>query len=374
MAKIHPEIVKVIEEIKDNYVKDIMIIDQEFTLTYDELSQLIKALETNTSVRYIVLNYQRLSGTDAYKITQLFRLNTSISTLDLSNNNIGDMGAYYIAQLLKTNKSIAILDLGDNNISSKGAYHLAEMLKINNLLCTIYFTGNNIGDLGIKYLADALMINKTLDTINLYRTNITNDAVKLLTQSLLINKSLTCINMAYSEIKQDGFKALVQCFKVNKSLINIFTNNSFIDNKLQPLGENNSKLKVKIANFIYDMFADKESSDSEVSLGPDKSDEKSYFTCDIDSNRQMFKLYQRLNQKVLKKYLTDSKYVDGNFIIDKRVNPYIWHHNLEIMGVCKNLVKHIYNNSEEYGKHGDNSVGIWDLPVELIGYIFSFLD
>ena len=101
----------------------------------DGASHLAQALETNTALKNIDLNCNKMMGTGATEIARALKKNRSLEVINLTSCDINDDTVFDIALALQENKETAlmIIDLGfNNNITDAGAERLVQALNESN--------------------------------------------------------------------------------------------------------------------------------------------------------------------------------------------------------------------------------------------------
>lgn len=109
----------------------------------DEMSNLIK---TNTTIKSIWMNNQKVDDEKVAQIFDAMRMNTTLTDLILSQNPITDEGAKAIADFIETNTTLESLYLDNNTITDEGALRILESLKNNKSIKTIYLYKTNISE------------------------------------------------------------------------------------------------------------------------------------------------------------------------------------------------------------------------------------
>ena len=92
------------------------------------------------------------------QLLRALETNTTLTALDLQSNQLGDVGGVAVASALETNTTLTTLDLGYNFLRDVGGGALASALEKNTTL-----TALNLG--GTNYIGDDILerINRLLD-------------------------------------------------------------------------------------------------------------------------------------------------------------------------------------------------------------------
>jgi hypothetical protein len=130
-------------------------------------------------------------------------------------------GASALADALQGNTSVTTINLDYNNIGAEGALALANVLKVNTFVTNISLKSNGIGIKGALALADSLKLNTSVTNINLTNNVIDDEGASTLADALKVNTSVTSINLDYNALGDEGASALADALKVNTSVISI---------------------------------------------------------------------------------------------------------------------------------------------------------
>merc|ERR1711991_869391 len=166
-----------IASIKNNVAKEVKI---EFKLSLAQVRLLSQALEHNTSINLLLINYAEIDDAKMQLLAPALGTMKSLKELVLYDNNIGAEGAKELAEVLKVNTSLKKINLRYNDIGAEGAKYVAGALKANTLLGKIWLSDNKIGAEGAKELAEALKVNTSLERIDLSNNEIADEGRQLL--------------------------------------------------------------------------------------------------------------------------------------------------------------------------------------------------
>lgn len=118
--------------------KSVVELDLNSTLEYNNhvintkkteaMQHVFKALQTNTSIRVLNLNCNRLGPEAMQYLATALAVNTTLTNLCLSNNQIRTQGLEYLVTGLEKNKTLTELDLS-SNIIGDGIISFSTMLK-----------------------------------------------------------------------------------------------------------------------------------------------------------------------------------------------------------------------------------------------------
>jgi len=139
-----------------------------------------------------------------------------------SDNVIGPSGASALARALQSNCTLTYLDLTFNRISPSGAAALGEALKSNCTLTHLYLMDNEIGESGAESLGEALQSNHTLTHLNLQCNRIGDSGAQAFAKALQSTGiQLTHLDLGYNVIGAVGVVALAEALQFNCSLLRL---------------------------------------------------------------------------------------------------------------------------------------------------------
>ena len=92
---------------------------------------LMKALESNTTLRMLNLRGNDLTSEAAGDVAEMLLENNSLKQLNVGYNKILNDGAWELAEALSENTGLTGLDLQRNEISDEGGAHVAKLLEAN---------------------------------------------------------------------------------------------------------------------------------------------------------------------------------------------------------------------------------------------------
>jgi hypothetical protein len=135
---------------------------------------LVEALASNTSIKNLNLRYTNFDEIDAL-CQILATSNTALEDLDISQLScpFSDLclfkreEATALGKALISNTSLKEINLEGNRMCERGATDMAEALKVNSTLERLDMSDNMIGDAGALALAEALDSNTTLKSLTL---------------------------------------------------------------------------------------------------------------------------------------------------------------------------------------------------------------
>jgi len=160
-----------------------------------------RALETNTSARYLSLSLNGISETGIRYICQALEHNTTLRSLDISGNFFGKDAARWVGALLLVNTSLLSLNCMLNAIS-EGVQYITEALKSNTTLLNLNLSQNSMAHCA-QYIAEMLRVNQSLFSINLSRNFIGLAGLSEIKESLENNVALLSITLDPSSLTKE---------------------------------------------------------------------------------------------------------------------------------------------------------------------------
>lgn len=152
------EIQKLIEQIESNNPALTSIVLQDGTLTQEELSAIINALQKNSHIQTLNLSNNPIPLNEMQVLVQLLK-RQQLKLLTLVNAQISDYSAGLIAGALEKNSSLLELNLAENLIGDKGAIEIA-WYSIKSSLQKVDLGGNNITDGGAAEVCNITGVKK----------------------------------------------------------------------------------------------------------------------------------------------------------------------------------------------------------------------
>ena len=194
-------------------------------------STLARALQSNSTLTYLDLNFHRISHSGAAALGEALRSNCTLTQLYLNSNEISDSGAAALGEALRSNCTLTRLHLTENRIGASGADALGKALQSNRALTHLDLEGNLIGDSGAEALAKALQSNGTqLAHLDISYNKISSSGAIALAEALQFNRSLTCFGLDGNNIKSSGAAAFAKALQSNRTLTHLdLTKNDISD-------------------------------------------------------------------------------------------------------------------------------------------------
>ncbi len=169
------------------------------SLTFNEYRAISGILETNTSLQYLDLSYNRIGNPELSNLCEALSTNISLKTLDLNycSLTISDDNGAALCQLLSKNNSLKFLNLSRNTITS--CRKIAAGLAVNKTLKTLLLVSCKLTDRNIEELLMGLINN--IEELNIYdNDSITENVTEMLIRHLAthcpkLNKLVTPIHL-----------------------------------------------------------------------------------------------------------------------------------------------------------------------------------
>lgn len=146
--------------------ESIKILDLQFTITKDYMSDLMKSL-LNGNLEYLNLNNCKIDDTSCDSIGLYLSKNFSLKKLDLYSNQIQDEGLIKLLNGLKTNIGLKTLVLLNNKFGNDGCLALKEYLKLNTSLTDLNIRNCQYDIKGLELIFEGLQYNTKLKKIEL---------------------------------------------------------------------------------------------------------------------------------------------------------------------------------------------------------------
>eukprot|EP01028_Stygiella_incarcerata_P014523 TRINITY_DN977_c0_g2_i1.p1 TRINITY_DN977_c0_g2~~TRINITY_DN977_c0_g2_i1.p1 ORF type:complete len:214 (+),score=52.30 TRINITY_DN977_c0_g2_i1:166-807(+) len=176
-----------------------------------------ECLKKNSSIKILGLDDCGISQRGAETIGEMLKRNTSLLELDLSwNQGLADEGFARIAKGLETNTSLKKLVLRDCFIGPVGAEGIREMLKKNASLVKLDLTGNPAV---LVVIAEGLEMSRSLKELILSQCLIGMEEATILGEVLKKNNSLVKLSLERNPCFVDeGGIRIAEGLEMNTSL------------------------------------------------------------------------------------------------------------------------------------------------------------
>lgn len=168
---------------------------QTYFFSVDETNQILYALKNNTTLRYLYLLQNEITGIECgAAIAEMLKYNQTLKTLDASGSHFTAIDFKAICDALTKNKSLKTLDFTGCNIGDidPNSEELAKVFKINSSIKNISLFRNNINANGINNITEGLKANTNINSLHLDRNPFGDDGAEKLAQVLFINT--LCMN------------------------------------------------------------------------------------------------------------------------------------------------------------------------------------
>mmetsp|Transcript_13624 Transcript_13624/g.32928 ORF Transcript_13624/g.32928 Transcript_13624/m.32928 type:complete len:264 (+) Transcript_13624:1047-1838(+) len=117
-------------------------------------------LRSNTHLRELYLDYNRLNCDTAISLANVLKHNTNLTVLQLNSNRIGDVGGEAIANSLKANTTLKFLGMRSNQLGKRTANAMLSSLKVNMSLTTLQIDKNPDLEENVPLLAHIVQSNR----------------------------------------------------------------------------------------------------------------------------------------------------------------------------------------------------------------------
>lgn len=116
------------------------------------IARLAAELASNTNLKKLDLDYNRVGVEGAKALAMALEQNTTLEKLYLDGNAIGPAGAAHLASALEKNQTLRALNIGHNQVGPTGAATLAASIKHNHSLQWLNLNFNHLGKKGAPHL------------------------------------------------------------------------------------------------------------------------------------------------------------------------------------------------------------------------------
>ena len=191
-------------------------------------SELITALVKHTQLEYLSLGDNEIGTLSMKALETMLSTSNKLQELNLENNCIDNEGIEILTRGLKNNTSLKELNLSFNcNITQVGWCIFSTCLKQQErqecIIEKLNLSSTNISNEGISAIGNALLHNTTLKELDLYDIN--TDGVPLITSPSSWNDLFSCIqynpcsaleqiDLRYSSISSEGLLILADALTV----------------------------------------------------------------------------------------------------------------------------------------------------------------
>eukprot|EP00062_Callorhinchus_milii_P026714 gi/632989153/ref/XP_007883495.1/ PREDICTED: NACHT, LRR and PYD domains-containing protein 3-like [Callorhinchus milii] len=172
------------------------------------LSGALRKLECK--IQKLDLGDNSLTNDSIEELASVLRTNSSLKGLNLDYNKLGDSGVKLLSTALSNSKcKIERLWLSNNSLTAKCTQDLASALSKSSSLTELYLNCNNLGDSGVEQLSEALRNRACkIEKLWLESNGLTGNGIKSLASALSTNRSLTELHLDCNKLKDSGIKQL----------------------------------------------------------------------------------------------------------------------------------------------------------------------
>jgi len=223
---------------------------------------LAHALEINTCVQHVDLQFCKLSDADVIAFANMLKINTSIISISFHDNLLTDECMAALADALRVNSTLKILNIGENGIGATGAKHLSDVLVHQCTLQSLILAHNPLGATGFIHVATMLCHNSAIEIITLCNTlnyqyefqehgrlphsdAVQKRAICTLQNALKLNNRLHTVEITSNRFGDDGARMIAQALRHNTTLNELIMtwnviNSKFVDRMMYMLRKNYS--------------------------------------------------------------------------------------------------------------------------------------
>lgn len=227
------------------------------------LNSILSALCDGSSVTYLNLKGNSISGPIVQQLGQVFLCNNTLKSLHLEWNSLGsDFESFSIlCDGLSKNHNIEEIDLKYNQISPRCAEALQKVLKYNKSLKSLDLAWNTVGLEGGRTILNGMRENKTITSLNLRGNCLPDDLMESIEQCAFENKRRQTISKTSIEVAKN------YALKENVCPISLSDNDKVIKTKTKCL-----RKKIRRRDRDKILLPVKEDNESFISLSDSDSD------------------------------------------------------------------------------------------------------
>uniref|UniRef100_A0A7S3PEE6 Roc domain-containing protein n=1 Tax=Aplanochytrium stocchinoi TaxID=215587 RepID=A0A7S3PEE6_9STRA len=138
------------------------------------------------------------------KLAERLKKTKTLEALSLNGNNLGEH-VLTLAKALEKNTSLRFLEVRNNKISDNGAKAIANSLKTCNNLIFLNLSGNEISNDGVFEIGQSLEYNSTLTKLSLHHNRIEKEGALSLMRCIEKNKMVTALDISDNRIEGSNF-------------------------------------------------------------------------------------------------------------------------------------------------------------------------
>jgi hypothetical protein len=208
-----------LESTLDQYASNTKIDLIDHQMTDADMDVIVQHAIVNKKCQQLLLSKNRITSNGSSILAKALDHNTTLKFLSLAYNDLSDKGVQDLAKILARNNSkLETLSLHETGITDQSVRHLANMLKKNTTLIRLYLGRNKISNQSMHFLTDALTHhNQTLKILDLSQNELITDlSMDYLTEMLESNISLETLwinNCGISVGNKKKLKEVVQSLR-----------------------------------------------------------------------------------------------------------------------------------------------------------------
>ncbi|XP_060066920.1 leucine-rich repeat-containing protein 74A-like [Ylistrum balloti] len=201
--------------ISEMLVRNNTLIELNLSETFpgpEGLEVLAEALQHNGSIRTLKLQGNNIEHTEVETIVRMLQ-SVRLRELYLGHNSLGYQGFSALASAIERNTTLRTLDLQWNHIRRDSAKQVCKAIAVNKGLHTINLAWNGLGKEGCIALCRSLPKNVTLQDIDLNSNRIDTTSLRFLLHGLVHNTCLKCVRIGRNPLTTDGAKAILRALQ-----------------------------------------------------------------------------------------------------------------------------------------------------------------
>ena len=177
------------------------------------LSSLFMCIRSTQSLKYLELNYIKLSDEAMKDLSDSVKMGTSLERLGLSVNEITNVGMANLSDAIQYAGSLRHLDVELGFFKDEGMRCLSDALKGPTSLEHLLLQRTLISDTGMKHLSEALTCNMSLNRLELAHNGLSNESLQLLAHAIGCSSNLKHVRMLSEYISETGIRYLSEALR-----------------------------------------------------------------------------------------------------------------------------------------------------------------
>ncbi|XP_021361363.1 leucine-rich repeat-containing protein 74A-like isoform X2 [Mizuhopecten yessoensis] len=207
--------------ISEMLVRNSTLMELDLSQTFpgpEGLEVLGEAMQHSGSLQVLKLEGNNIEHTEVKTIVKVMQ-SVRLQELYLGHNSLGYQGFSALASAIETNTTLRILDLQWNHIRRDSAKQVCKAIAANKGLRTLNLAWNGLGKEGCIALCRSLPKNVTLQELDLNSNRIDTTSLRFLLHGLVHNTCLKCVRIGRNPLTTDGAKAILRALQSSKKSV-----------------------------------------------------------------------------------------------------------------------------------------------------------